>query len=101
MSRSDYETFVSRATWKYTGNAEDTDYTVTGFPYGYIYSWQPRCVARIVKCKRKDCIYWSSESAFQETENGYCQNNSLMLDEFGACRCFVKNKKTDTDAEKV
>jgi hypothetical protein len=49
-----------------------------------------------VKCMRKDCIYWHDSGYLIEAKDGKCSNKSLMFDEFGCCRCYVRDKKNDT-----
>lgn len=57
---------------------------------------------RTVKCRKKECIYWSAVSLYgSDTDRceGYCGNYNLLMDEFGVCRCFVKDNKEKTSDE--
>jgi hypothetical protein len=74
-----------------------TNQYYTNNPSYWNYPWYSTTVNRIVKCRKKECIYWSSERYVQNSYdlNGYCGNNSLLMDEDGKCRCFVKRNSDD------
>jgi len=56
---------------------------------------------RTVHCMKKECIYWSAVSHFEDNNDGRCGNKSLLMDEFGCCRCFVKNNEGKTSDEQT